>query len=222
MPPAAPERDWRASRWKRTQAALIPALACPLIEFLSATYHWRVEGREHLEALDRAGQPFIMCYWHGRIWTNMVAFRDRGILALISENFDGEWIARLCAKFGWGNVRGSSSRGAARALVQLKRELAAGRSVLITPDGPRGPRAVAQSGAVWLAGASGCPLLPVRAEASRFRSLRSWDRHQIPAPGATVRVVIGPPILVPRDADAATLEAKRLELEAALNAPVRV
>lgn len=222
MPATARARDWRVSRWKRAQAALIPALACPLIEFLSATYRWTVVGREHLDALDRAGQPFIMCFWHGRIWINMVAFRDRGIRALISENFDGEWIARLCARFGWGHVRGSSSRGAVRALVHLKRDLAAGRSVLITPDGPRGPRAVAQPGAIWLAGVSGCPILPVRAEASRFRSAGSWDHHQIPSPGATVRVVIGPPIHVPRDADAVTLEAKRLELEAALNAPVRV
>ena len=214
--------DWRASWTKRLQAALIPALVWPLVEFLGGTYTWNVLGREHIDALDDAQQPYIMCYWHGRIWANMLCFRDRGILALISANFDGEWIARVCAKFGWGSVRGSSSRGGARALVQLKRELAAGRSVLITPDGPRGPRAVAQPGAVWLAAASGCPIVPVRAEANRFRTTRSWDRHQIPAPGATVTVVVGPVIDVPRGADAATLEAKRLELENALNAPVRV
>jgi lysophospholipid acyltransferase (LPLAT)-like uncharacterized protein len=109
--------DWRQSWAKRLQVALIPALVWPLVEFLGGTYRWRVVGRETLDALDAAQQPYIMCYWHGRIWANMLAFRDRGILALISENFDGEWIARVCAKFGWGNVRGSSSKGGARALV---------------------------------------------------------------------------------------------------------
>jgi lysophospholipid acyltransferase (LPLAT)-like uncharacterized protein len=119
-------------------------------------------------------------------------------------------------------VRGSSSRGGARVLIQAKRELERGHSLLITPDGPRGPARVAQPGALWLASATGCPILPVRMSASRFRTTRSWDRHLVPSPGATVTVMIGAPIDVPKDADAATLEAKRLELENSLNAPVRV
>ena len=214
--------SWRNSRSKRAQAAMIPPLVWPIVEFLGATYEWHTIGKEHLDRLDAEHQPFILAFWHGRILSNMLYFRDRGIVALISENFDGEWITAVCRHFGFGAVRGSSSRGGARALVQMKRELAAGRSVLVTPDGPRGPRTVAQVGAVWLAGASGCPILPVRAEARRQRTTRSWDRHQVPSPGAVVTVVIGPTIEVPRGADAATLEMKRAELESALNAPVRV
>lgn len=214
--------SWRESRAKRVQAAVIPAVVWPVVEFLGATYHWQVVGQEHLDRLEAARQPFILTFWHGRILSNMLYFRDRGIVALISENFDGEWITAVCRHFGFGAVRGSSSRGGARALVQMKRELAGGRSVLVTPDGPRGPRGVAQSGAVWLAKASGCPILPVRAEANRHRTTRSWDRHQIPSPGAIVTVVIAPPIHVPHEADEATLDAKRLELETILNAPVRL
>jgi hypothetical protein len=214
--------SWRQSRAKRAQAAAIPAVLWPIIEFVGGTYHWQAIGKEHLDRLDAAGQPFILAFWHGRILSNMLYFRDRGIVALISENFDGEWITSVCRHFGFGAVRGSSSRGGARALVQLKRELARGKSVLVTPDGPRGPVGVAQVGAVWLASASGCPILPVRAEARRHRTTRSWDRHQVPSPGATVTVAIGPAIEVPPHADAVTLEAKRLELENALNAPVRV
>lgn len=214
--------SWRDSRSKRVQAAVIPAVVWPVVEMLGATYDWRVIGREHLDRLDAEHRPFILAFWHGRIWSNMLYFRDRNIVALISENFDGEWITAVCRHFGFGAVRGSSSRGGARALVQMKRELAAGRSVLVTPDGPRGPRGVGQAGAVWLAGASGCPILPVRAEANRHLTTRSWDQHQIPAPGATVTVVIGPPIDVAADADAATLDAKRLEMETTLNAPVRL
>lgn len=214
--------SWRSSRSKRAQAALIPALLWPVIEFLGGTYRWKTVGQEHLDRLTAARQPFILAFWHGRILSNMLYFRDRGIVALISENFDGEWITDVCRHFGFGAIRGSSSRGGARALVQMKRELARGHSVLVTPDGPRGPARVAQPGAVWLASASGCPILPVRAEARRHRTTRSWDRHQVPSPGATVTIVIGPPIDVPPDADDATLEAKRLELENSLNAPVRV
>lgn len=214
--------SWRHSRSKRAQAAAIPALVWPIVEFLGGTYQWKTIGKEYLDRLDAAQQPFILAFWHGRILSNMLYFRDRDLVALISENFDGEWITAVCRHFGFRAVRGSSSRGGARALVQLKRELAAGRSVLVTPDGPRGPRGVAQIGAAWLAGASGCPILPVRAEARRHRTTSSWDRQQVPSPGATVTITIGPPIDVPRDADAETLEATRLELENALNAPVRV
>jgi lysophospholipid acyltransferase (LPLAT)-like uncharacterized protein len=214
--------SWRQSRSKRAQAVAIPALVWPVIEFLGATYEWRRVGREHLDRLEAAHQPYILAIWHGRILTTMLAWRDKGLVSLVSENFDGEWIARLSAHFGFGAVRGSSSRGGARVLIQAKRELEQGRSLLITPDGPRGPRHVAQPGAVWLAGATGCPILPVRITASRFRTTRSWDHHLVPSPGAVVTVLIGAPMAVPADADPATREAKRLELENALNAPVRV
>ncbi len=214
--------SWRHSRSKRAQAAAIPALVWPVIEFLGGTYTWKTIGAEYRDRLETAHQPYILAIWHGRILTTMLAWRDRGLVSLISENFDGEWIARVSAHFGFGAVRGSSSRGGARVLVQAKRQLESGHSLLITPDGPRGPARVAQPGAVWLAGATGCPILPVRVTASRFRTTRSWDQHLVPSPGATVTVMIGAPIEVPNDADAGTLEAKRLELENSLNAPVRV
>ena len=214
--------SWRHSRSKRAQAAAIPALVWPVIEFLGGTYTWKTIGAEYRDRLETAHQPYILAIWHGRILTTMLAWRDRGLVSLISENFDGEWIARVSTHFGFGAVRGSSSRGGARVLVQAKRQLESGHSLLITPDGPRGPARVAQPGAVWLAGATGCPILPVRVTASRFRTTRSWDQHLVPSPGATVTVMIGAPIEVPNDADAGTLEAKRLELENSLNAPVRV
>ena len=214
--------SWRHSRSKRAQAAAIPALVWPVIEFLGGTYTWKTIGAEYRDRLETAHQPYILAIWHGRILTTMLAWRDRGLVSLISENFDGERIARVSAHFGFGAVRGSSSRGGARVLVQAKRQLESGHSLLITPDGPRGPARVAQPGAVWLAGATGCPILPVRVTASRFRTTRSWDQHLVPSPGATVTVMIGAPIEVPNDADAGTLEAKRLELENSLNAPVRV
>jgi lysophospholipid acyltransferase (LPLAT)-like uncharacterized protein len=141
--------------------------------------------------------------------------RDRGIVAITSESFDGEWIARLMRKFGYQAARGSTSRGGARALVQLRHDLAAGRPAAFTIDGPRGPARVAQAGAVWLAGATGSPIVPFHIEASRFWTVRSWDRHQVPRPGAEIAVAVGAPIHV-EGTGATRVEARRLELESVL------
>ena len=212
---------WRQSRSKRAQAALIPMAMWPVLEFLGGGYNYRFVGREHLDRLVDEGQPHILALWHGRILEVMLALRDRGYVSLVSENFDGEWIARLSAHFGFDSFRGSSSRGGARALVQAKRLLGQGSSLLFTVDGPRGPKRIAQPGAVWLAGASGCPILPVRLEANRFLTTSTWDAHQFPSPGATITAAFSEPIWVPEGLDDAGLEAARVQLEQTLNAPVR-
>jgi hypothetical protein len=96
--------------------------------------------------------------------------------------------------------------------------MAAGKAAGFTVDGPRGPARKAQAGAVWLAGATGNPLLPFHAEAARHWTARSWDRTQVPKPFSPVALAIGAPIEVPRDPDAAMIEKKRVELEHALYA----
>jgi len=214
--------SWRGSSAKRVQAALIPALLAPPLEFLYGTCTWRYRGLEHIERLRADKQPHILAFWHGRILTSMMGFRDRGYKPLISENFDGEWIAAVSAHFGWGSVRGSSSRGGARALIQMKRGLAAGELMAFTPDGPRGPARVVQPGVIWLAAAAACPIVALRSEASRGRQLKSWDRHLVPAPGAAVTLDFAPPLVVPREADDGVREMKRVELERLLNAPIRL
>jgi lysophospholipid acyltransferase (LPLAT)-like uncharacterized protein len=203
------------SRGKRIQAAAIAAVGAPVIEALGGTYAWRERGAAHLAALERAGRPPIFAFWHGRILSATLYFRDRGIVVITSENFDGEWIARIIRRFGYGTARGSSSRGGVRALVQLRRDLAAGHPAAFTVDGPRGPARVAQAGAVWLAGASGCPILPFHIEAAKFWTVHSWDRHQVPKPGADLAVAIGEPIEVPAT-DEDTIERSRQRLEEVL------
>jgi lysophospholipid acyltransferase (LPLAT)-like uncharacterized protein len=203
---------WQQSRSKRLQAAAISTIGWPIIEALSGTWTYRVSGLHHLKALETAGQMPILAFWHGRILAGLPYFRDRGIVVITSENFDGEWIARIIAKFGYGAARGSSSRGGAKALVQMRRALGAGHPVAFTVDGPRGPARVAQPGAVWLAGATGHPVLPFHAEADASWTVRSWDRQQFPKPGATISLVIGEPLYV-ANTDEATVEAARKELE---------
>jgi hypothetical protein len=128
---------------------------------------------------------------------------------MTSENFDGEWITGVIQRFGYGAARGSSSRGGARALVQLKRDLEAGRTVGFALDGPRGPARVAQPGAIWLAGATGHPVLPFHVEASRAWTMKSWDRTQVPQPFSRVALVVGEPIVVPDSSESAVAAGTR-------------
>jgi lysophospholipid acyltransferase (LPLAT)-like uncharacterized protein len=211
-------RDWRASGLKRLEAASISVLGYRLIAMLGATLRWRTEGLDHLETIVRSGRQPILAFWHGRILPATYYFRRRGIVVITSENFDGEWIAGIIGRFGYRTARGSTSRGARRALHQLTRDMAAGRPAGFTVDGPRGPARVAQPGAVWLAKATGNPVVPFHLEASRHWTLGSWDRTQIPKPFATVAIAMGEPIDVTRRADEAGIESARLILEEQLRA----
>jgi lysophospholipid acyltransferase (LPLAT)-like uncharacterized protein len=200
------------SRTQRAKAALIGAIGYPLIALLGVTLRWTVDGREHQESILRSGRQPILALWHGRILAGTLFWKRRGFVVITSENFDGEWIARIIRRFGFGTARGSTTRGGVKALVQLKREMAAGRPAAFTVDGPRGPARVAQPGAVWLAGATGNPLLPFHIESDRYWTLSSWDATQIPKPFSRVAIAIGPPLAVD-GTDEATIEEQRRELE---------
>ena len=200
---------------QRFKASLIAVIAYPLVALLCRTYRWTIEGAEHYDGVVASGKQPILSLWHGRILPGLHYFRNRGVVVLTSQNFDGEWIARILHKFGFRTARGSSSRGGARALVQMRRELAAGYPAAVTVDGPRGPARVIQPGVVFLAGATGHPILPYHIESDRHWTLNSWDRTQIPKPFSHVALVIGPPIQV-LSTDDATLERKAQELATAL------
>jgi lysophospholipid acyltransferase (LPLAT)-like uncharacterized protein len=216
MNPALTSSAWRASGVKRLQARAISVLGYRAVAALGATLRWRTEGLEQLDAVVREGRQPIMAFWHGRILPATYYFRRRGIVVITSENFDGEWIAGIIERFGYGTARGSTSRGGWKALLQLTRDMAAGRPAGFTVDGPRGPARVAQAGAVWLARATGNPVLPFHLEANRYWTVRSWDRTQIPKPYATVAIAMGEPLLVPADADERGLETARQALECRL------
>jgi lysophospholipid acyltransferase (LPLAT)-like uncharacterized protein len=204
------------TRFEVAKAAAVAAAAYPIAAALGRTWTWSIDGAHHYEALMRAGRPPILALWHGRILPATLYWRDRGIVALTSRNFDGEWIARLMARFGYRAARGSSSRGGSRALVQLRRELQAGHAVAFTVDGPRGPARVAQRGAVWLAGATSHPVLPFHIEAAAQWTAGSWDASAVPKPFSRLAVAIGPPFDV-SGTSGDTIEGSRLLLESALS-----
>ncbi len=207
------EADWRASRLKRIEVAAIATSGYPILAALGRTFRWREEGAGHIDAVIASGRQPILALWHGRILPATIYFRDRGIVAITSQNFDGEWTSRIMRRFGYLQARGSTSQGGGRALLQLSREMAEGRMAAFTVDGPRGPAYQAQPGAVWLAKVTGNPIVPFHVEAVPNWTTRSWDRAQIPKPWSRVAMVIGAPLDVPADADDEALEARRLDLE---------
>jgi lysophospholipid acyltransferase (LPLAT)-like uncharacterized protein len=209
--------DWTESPRKRAEVATIATLGYPVLRALGSTWKWKVSGAEHVEAIHARGLYPIHSFWHGRILPATLYFQRRGIVVITSENYDGEWIARIITKFGYGTARGSTSRGGPKALLQLVRDVKS-KGVAFTLDGPRGPAEVAQPGAVWLAKATGNPLMPFHAEAASSWTLNSWDRTQIPKPFTTVAMAIREPIYVSRDADERAMDEARSALEASLAA----
>jgi lysophospholipid acyltransferase (LPLAT)-like uncharacterized protein len=186
------------------------------IRLIGSTLRFRVEGGEHWEEASRGNRLPIYTFWHDRIFPGTYFFRRRRIVIMTSRSFDGEYIARFIQRFGYGAVRGSSTRGAVGALVELARLVRAGCPAGFSIDGPRGPRHVAKMGALLLAKKTGRPVLLFGVNAERFWRLPSWDGLQVPKPFTRVNVRFAPPILVPPDTDDAALERMREELQRAL------
>jgi lysophospholipid acyltransferase (LPLAT)-like uncharacterized protein len=189
-----------------------------LIRLIGSTVHWQVDGWENWEAANSNGHIPIYTFWHNRIFLGTYFFRKRRIVVMTSQSFDGEYIARFIQRFGYGAARGSSTRGAVGAVVEMTRLMRAGCPTAFTIDGPKGPRYVAKMGAVLLAKKTGQPILPFTITSDRFwEAKKSWDGFQVPYPFSRAKVTIAPPIFVPADADETTLNAKRDELQTALD-----
>ena len=186
------------------------------IAVIGRTIRWEVSGAEHLEAIKAAGKQPILCLWHDRIFGGTYFLRNRGIVVITSQSLDGEYIARFLKRFGFGTIRGSSSRGGVKALVEMIRHMRRGLPMAFTVDGPRGPRHEAKTGAIILAKKTGNPIVPFSVECSRFWTVNSWDRMQIPRPFTRARFMISEPIYVPARTDERLVEDKRASLQTAL------
>jgi lysophospholipid acyltransferase (LPLAT)-like uncharacterized protein len=189
-----------------------------LIKLLGLTIKFEVEGWEHWEAGSRDEKIPIYTFWHNRVFLSTYFWRRRRIVVMTSQSFDGEYIARFIQRFGYGAARGSSTRGATGAVVEMVRLMRAGCPTAFTIDGPKGPVYVAKMGAVLLAKKTGHPILPFTITAERFwEAQKSWDGFQVPKPFSRARVEIAPPIFVSPEADEGELKAKRDELQRALD-----
>jgi lysophospholipid acyltransferase (LPLAT)-like uncharacterized protein len=167
-----------------------------LLRALAGTWRVRVVNRHFLTGERDRSQPVIYVLWHGDLLPLLWTHRNNGIAVMISEHSDGEIIARIAKALRFRTVRGSTSRGAARALLAACSELEDGHEVAITVDGPRGPAGSVAPGALVIGQRTRAPLLPVAAYADRAWRLRSWDRFMIPKPFARVTVAYDTPIRV--------------------------
>ena len=196
---------------------LAPAAGSWALRLLAATLRLRREEKA-VEPLLAAGAPVIYVVWHARLLLLPYLYRGRGLRALVSRSEDGSMIAALLRRFGFVTVRGSSSRGGVEGLRALARAIRERHSVVVVPDGPRGPREVLKAGVVVLARLTGAPVVPAALAASSEWRARSWDEFRIPKPFSRCVVRFGAPIFVRPKGDAAGEETARKEIEAALNA----
>ncbi|MBD3336155.1 MAG: DUF374 domain-containing protein [Candidatus Eisenbacteria bacterium] len=172
------------------------------------TWRLRIVGREREAALRKIGTPPLYALWHAKILTLAYAYRNQGVGMLISRNRDGEIISQIVTRMGYRPVRGSTSRGGMRAILEMVREGRAGRILGITPDGPRGPAETLQAGVLLAAQRSGLPVVAMGLAAHPSTRLASWDGFLIPHPGARCVVSVAPPLRIPQEIPPAELEAR--------------
>ncbi|MCK4304766.1 MAG: lysophospholipid acyltransferase family protein [Candidatus Eisenbacteria sp.] len=190
-----------------------------ILRLLGSSWRIRLIGREHERAaVEMSGGGLLYAVWHGQLLPLTYCMRGQGISLLISQHLDGEYIAQATQRLGYQSVRGSTSRGGFRSLVEMVRLGRGGGRVAITPDGPRGPRHQAQPGAVLIARRAGIPILPLAGSVWPRKQLSSWDRFVVPAPLAKVVYGFGPPLVVPPDLKTdVAIEAWNVKLAAALH-----
>ncbi len=187
------------------------------IKTLGSLARFEIRGNEHFDAIKAAGHIPIYTFWHDRIFLGTYFWRNRDIVVMTSKSFDGEYIARFIQRFGYGAVRGSSSRGGSKALVKMIKAMRAGLPMAFSVDGPRGPRYEAKLGPVILAKKTGNPILPFVIEPQKAWAVNSWDKMQIPKPFTRAVMFVGEPIYVSADANDAEVEMKLSELQQSLD-----
>ena len=224
--PAAPRRGDEGERIF-TLAERIEILAASLLGYLAVLFigrslRWKVNGWENYQAARALGKTILFTFWHHEIFSATWFWRRRRIVVMASRNFDGEYIANVIRWHGYGTARGSSSRGAARALVEMIRAVRKGLDVALTVDGPRGPRHVAKPGVVQLAKSSGAAILCFHIRPLRPWVLRkSWDQTEIPKPFSPAAIFIAAPVSVDANADEEEQAAKLGEVQATLDGLVK-
>jgi hypothetical protein len=193
-------RDWRITR------AGVSWLASLLLRAVAATLRRTDIGRAHVDACLSRGERAIVAFWHGRLLMMPFVYPGHSASILISQHRDGEYITRVAQWLGFTVIRGSATRGGAVAFKQLIHALRDGRHVVVTPDGPKGPRQRVKPGVIELARLTGMPILPVASGAWPRTVMRSWDLFLVPHPFGRVVYAWGEPLYVPADADRAAVE----------------
>lgn len=210
----SPQFTWR----QRLALIVIPRVMWALIGLVGRTWRFEVIAEDGVRPVvygQQAG-PEIYCFWHQCVLPCTMYFRRSHAVILISRSFDGELITRILRMFGFGAVRGSSSRNAKEGLLGLKDVIESGRTAIFTADGPRGPIYRTKMGPIKLAQITGAPIGAFHLEPEHAWVMRSWDRFLVPKPFTRIVVSWAQWTRVPGDLAAEEFEPKREELNAAI------
>ena len=196
---------------------LLSHIGAAFIRLVGLTLRIRMEDQDDCAGLQKS-RRFIFLFWHNRMFVTPLVYErwfssGKGVSVLTSASRDGALLAEFMRRFGIGAVRGSTSKRGAGAILEMRDVLATGVSIVITPDGPRGPRYKLGPGAVHLAQLTGTEIVPVHVEYSRCIRLKSWDQFMIPLPFSRVTVTFGPRHAVAKSADDEAFETERLLVE---------
>ncbi len=199
------------------RAAFLGTMARLGMWLAGSTMRMRTINEPKMAGYRRLGPgPLLYAMWHGDFFPIFRYASHSGTYIVVSRSSDGEILARVVEAAGFRTVRGSSTRGATRAMVDLIRVVRSGADAAIAVDGPKGPRLVVKAGIILLAKKTGCPIVPLGAAMSRYKQFASWDRFRLPLPFARALLIAGTPIRVPADASEQLLETRRVELQTSL------
>jgi lysophospholipid acyltransferase (LPLAT)-like uncharacterized protein len=209
--------SWVKRYGNRLKIIIGAAFGYWILCLIGKTLRWQVINWQNIESVYKDKKRLILAFWHGRIFATTYYFRRRGIVVLTSQHRDGEYIARIIQKLGYGVARGSSSKGSYGATVEAFRALKKGKDIGFTIDGPRGPRYKVKPGATYLAWKTGNPIVPFHVTVQKKWILPSWDQFQIPKPFSKALLIIGTPIYIDPDLSRDSLVEYDRELQNALD-----
>lgn len=185
------------------------------VRLLARSWRFQIDGVENLPTRSSRDGGRLYCFWHGRMLDLVAAHADQGVGVLVSSHPDGEAAAGIIESLGYVPIRGSRLRGAVAGARAMLRFAERGGDLALTPDA-HARRKGAYAGAIALARLSGYVLVPVAASARPRKLVASWDRFEIPHPGATVKIRYGDPLRVARDSTPAERRAASRTLEQTL------
>ena len=206
-----------ALRKDRLVLRIAPWLAAGLMKCLFRVLRVVHVGRAYPESCWAKGERIIVVFWHGRLLMMPFVYPGKPGAILISQHRDGEYISRIATILGFEVIRGSATRGGMRAFKQMIRTIKGRLNLVITPDGPKGPRAKVKSGVVEVARLTGAPIVPVSFSTSRRRFLKSWDAFLVPVPFSRAVYIWGEPMYVPPTATKDEVAKCQEALEERLN-----
>jgi lysophospholipid acyltransferase (LPLAT)-like uncharacterized protein len=204
------------TRWQDLLLTLISWATTIAVRLIGPTMRFAVSCEEN-SPVSLEQRPFVYSFWHQCTFAATYLWRDLDIRVMSSTSFDGEFTARMIRRFGFVPIRGSSSRGAVRGVLGMRKQIESGYTVAFTIDGPRGPRFISKPGPALLARSSKVPMAVFHIAIDRKWTLNTWDRLLVPKPFSRALMRVGSLIPVPADIGSEDLDHYNALLQSSLD-----